>query len=163
MSSTHAGPSIDPYTDLDAWIDANWDPDIPLARWWARLAEAGLTVPHWPREHLGLGAPRSRVAEVARALRRHRVPGPPAGLGLMLAGPPRLEHGDADQCARYLADIAYGRANWCQLFSEPGAGSDLAGVRTRAVPDGDGWVVHGQKVWTSNGQLADLGMLLART
>jgi alkylation response protein AidB-like acyl-CoA dehydrogenase len=149
--------------DLDKWIAESWDPDLTVEQWWARLAEARLTVPHWPAEYLGSGSSRSAGLQVNRALRRHRLPGPPAGLGLMLAGPTLLEHGDSDQCRRYLPDIVYGRTNWCQLFSEPEAGSDLASVRTRAVRDGDGWVVHGQKLWTSNGQLADYGMLLART
>jgi len=74
-----------------------------------------------------------------------------------------LEHGSAEQCRMYLPDIVYGLSNWCQLFSEPEAGSDLANIRTRAVRDGEGWRIYGQKLWTSNGHLADLGMLLART
>jgi alkylation response protein AidB-like acyl-CoA dehydrogenase len=161
VSST--GSATDQMDDLDAWIDSHWDPDRTLAEWWAELAAAGLTVPHWPAQYFGTGSGRGRINAIARALKRRGLPGPPAGLGLMLAGPTLLEHGDDAQRERYLADIVYGRTNWCQLFSEPGAGSDLAGVRTKAVrePDGD-WVVHGQKVWTSNGQLADYGMLLAR-
>jgi alkylation response protein AidB-like acyl-CoA dehydrogenase len=159
-SSPESAPAV---TDLDSWIEANWDPDATLADWWAALAAARLTVPHWPAQYLGAGAERDRVTDIARVLRRHRVPGPPAGLGLMLAGPTLLEHGDDEQRDRYLPDIVLGRTNWCQLFSEPEAGSDLASVRTRAARDGDGWVVHGQKLWTSNGQLADFGMLLART
>jgi alkylation response protein AidB-like acyl-CoA dehydrogenase len=161
VSSTRS--ATDPVDDIDAWIDSHWDPDRTLAEWWAELAGAGLTVPHWPAQYFGTDAGRGRVTAIARALKRRGLPGPPAGLGLMLAGPTLLEYGDDAQRERYLADIVYGRTNWCQLFSEPGAGSDLAGVRTKAVrePDGD-WVVHGQKVWTSNGQLADYGMLLAR-
>jgi alkylation response protein AidB-like acyl-CoA dehydrogenase len=154
-------PRTDPWTD--AWIDTHWDPDRTLGQWWTELAEARLTVPHWPAQYFGADAERGRVGAIARALKRRGLPGPPAGLGLMLAGPTLLEHGDDTQRERYLSDIVHGRTNWCQLFSEPGAGSDLADVRTRAVPDGAGWVVHGQKVWTSNGQLADYGMLLART
>jgi alkylation response protein AidB-like acyl-CoA dehydrogenase len=152
-----------PTSDLDAWIDSHWNPDRTLAEWWTELAEARLTVPHWPVAYFGGASDRGRVGQVMRALRRRGVPGPPAGLGLMLAGPTLLEHGDTAQCDRYLSDIVHGRTNWCQLFSEPDAGSDLANVRTRATRDGDGWVVHGQKLWTSNGHLADFGMLLART
>ncbi|MDI1291101.1 MAG: acyl-CoA dehydrogenase family protein [bacterium] len=151
--------------DLDAWIEGNWDPDLTVEQWWTLMAESGLTVPHWPAEYYGKAQDPRAVRAVSKALRRHRTLGPPAGLGLMLSGPTILEHGTPEQCARYLPDIVLGRANWCQLFSEPEAGSDLANVRTTAVrdPDGDGWLVQGQKVWTSNGQLADYGMLLART
>ncbi len=157
------GSATSALADLDGWIDANWDPDLTVEQWWACLAEARLTVPHWPVEHWGAGTHRGVQAEVGRALRSRGLPGPPAGLGLMLAGPTLLEHGSDAQCHRYLSDIVHGRSNWCQLFSEPEAGSDLANVRTRAERDGDGWRITGQKVWTSNGQLADYGMLLART
>jgi alkylation response protein AidB-like acyl-CoA dehydrogenase len=87
----------------------------------------------------------------------------PGGLGLMLAGPTIAFHGDDEQRGRYLRDIVTGQRAWCQLFSEPNAGSDLAGLQTRAVKDGEEWIVNGQKVWTSGGQVADLAMLIART
>jgi alkylation response protein AidB-like acyl-CoA dehydrogenase len=158
-----AGVSAGALTDLDNWIIVNWDPDLTIEQWWSRLAAARLTAPHWPVEYGGSGASRSSMARVAEALRSRGLPGPPAGLGLMLAGPTLLEHGTEDQCRRYLPDILYGRTNWCQLFSEPDAGSDLAGVRTRARREESHWRVDGQKLWTSNGQIADFGMLLART
>jgi alkylation response protein AidB-like acyl-CoA dehydrogenase len=91
------------------------------------------------------------------------VLGPPMGLGLMLAAPTIAAHGDPEQQQRFIRRIVDGTDAWCQLFSEPGAGSDLAGLQTKAVRDGDEYVITGQKVWTSGGQHADWGMLIART
>ena len=86
----------------------------------------------------------------------------PAG-GPLLVAPTIATHGTQEQIETYVREIVTGQKGWCQLFSEPQAGSDLAGLQTRAVRDGDEWVINGQKVWTSGGQSADLGMLLART
>ena len=88
---------------------------------------------------------------------------PPGGLGLLMAAPTILTHGTPDQIARHVPPILDGQVNWCQLFSEPGAGSDLAGLTTRAERDGDRWIINGQKVWSSMAMQADYGMLLART
>ncbi|MGH9274353.1 MAG: acyl-CoA dehydrogenase family protein, partial [Acidimicrobiales bacterium] len=89
--------------------------------------------------------------------------GAPAGLGLMLAAPTIATHATQEQIDVYVRDIVTGQKAWCQLFSEPGAGSDLAGLQTKAIKDGEEWIITGQKVWTSGGQVADLGMLIART
>jgi alkylation response protein AidB-like acyl-CoA dehydrogenase len=146
-----------------AWLKDNWDPELTLAEWWERLADSGWAVPTWPEEWFGRGLTGDLAAVVARELREAGAVGPPAGLGLMLAGPTIVAHGSDEQKRRYLRPIVTGQEAWCQLFSEPGAGSDLASLQARAVKDGDEWVVNGQKVWTSGAQVADLGMLLART
>ncbi|MGV0719949.1 acyl-CoA dehydrogenase family protein [Mycolicibacterium elephantis] len=146
-----------------SWFERNWDPDLTTGQWWQRLAESGWGLPRWPREWYG----RSYSASEARAVDEERVAagalGPPAGLGVALAAPTILAHGTTQQKERYLWPIATGEHAWCQLFSEPGAGSDLAAVQTRAVRRGDDYVVSGQKVWTSNAHHADFGLLIART
>ena len=140
-----------------------YSPEITLAEWWDRLCESGWAVPTWPEEWLGKGLPGAAARTVTDELRAANVPGPPAGLGLLLAGPTILTHGTDEQKARYLRPIVNGQEAWCQLFSEPGAGSDLASLQTKALRDGDEWIINGQKVWTSGAQTADFGMLLART
>jgi alkylation response protein AidB-like acyl-CoA dehydrogenase len=128
------------------------------------LADGGWAVPTWPVEHGGMGATGERLAMVQQELARFEVPDLyPFLVGLALVGPTLLEHGDDAQRARWLPPIKDGREIWCQLFSEPDAGSDLAGLATRARRDGDEWVVDGQKVWTSRGHYARWGLLLARS
>ena len=100
---------------------------------------------------------------VNSAIAEHGAIGPPAGLGVLLAGPTIAAHGNERQKQEDLLRILNGQDAWCQLFSEPGAGSDLAGLQTKAIKDGDEWIVTGQKVWTSTAQLCNLGMLIART
>jgi alkylation response protein AidB-like acyl-CoA dehydrogenase len=149
--------------EVSAWLAANWDPDLTVGEWWERLAESGWAVPAWPEEWFGRGLSRDLAAVVTDEIRKAGAIGPPAGLGLLLAGPTIIAHGTDEQKKRWIRPIVTGQAAWCQLFSEPGAGSDLAGLQTRAVRDGDEWVVTGQKVWTSGGHFADMGMLIART
>ena len=100
---------------------------------------------------------------VNEAITEHGAIGPPAGLGYLLTAPTIVAHGNDRQKREDLLRILNGQDAWCQLFSEPGAGSDLASLGTKAVKDGDEWIVTGQKVWTSTAQLTNLGMLLART
>jgi len=149
--------------EFRAFLAEQWDPDLTLAEWWDRLGTSGWAAPTWPEEWFGRGLGRDAVAIVADELRAAGAVGPPSGLGLLLAGPTILAHGTDEQKARYLKPIVTGQEGWCQLFSEPGAGSDLASLQTKAERDGDEWIVNGQKVWTSGGQAAELGMLLART
>ncbi|HZU73533.1 MAG TPA: acyl-CoA dehydrogenase family protein [Acidimicrobiales bacterium] len=153
----------DVVAEVTAWLEANWDPDLTVGEWWQRLGESGWAAPSWPEDWYGKGLSREESVRVGSAIADFGALGAPGGLGLLLAGPTIATHGNDEQKRRYLRDIVTGQKAWCQLFSEPGAGSDLAGLQTRAVQDGEEWVVNGQKVWTSGGQIADLGMLLART
>src|SRR3954447_4564626 len=153
----------DVVAQVTEWLEENWDPDLTVGEWWERLGLSGWGAPTWPEEWYGKGLGRSDAALVQRAISEHGALGAPGGLGLMLAGPTIIAHGTDEQKERYVRDIVTGKKAWCQLFSEPGAGSDLAGLQTRAIKDGEEWIVNGQKVWTSGGQVADLGMLLART
>src|SRR3954469_15449388 len=163
IDRTGAPGTDDPTEELGRWLESNWDPDLTVGEWWDRLGNAGWSAPSWPTEWYGRGLSREDAVRTGRVLADHGALGPPGGLGLLLAGPTIVTHGTDDQKRAYLRDIVTGQKAWCQLFSEPGAGSDLAGLQTRAVKDGDEWVVEGPKVWTSGGGGADLGMLIART
>jgi alkylation response protein AidB-like acyl-CoA dehydrogenase len=149
--------------ELKEWLAENWDPDLTVAEWWERLGTSGWGVPMWPVEWFGKSLSRGEAVRVQTTIANYGALPAPGGLGLLLAGPTITVHGTDEQKQRYLRDIVTGQKGWCQLFSEPGAGSDLAGLQARAVKDGDEWIVNGQKVWTSGGQVADLGMLIART
>jgi alkylation response protein AidB-like acyl-CoA dehydrogenase len=149
--------------EVRAFVKEAWDPAISMEEWWSRLADSGWGAPTWPVNWYGRGLAGPDAAAARAALTEAGVPGPPSGLSVGLAGPTIIAHGTDDQKGRYLRPIISGEVAWCQLFSEPGAGSDLASLQCRAVRDGDEWVINGQKVWTSGGQIADLGMLLART
>src|SRR5688500_17255780 len=153
----------DVLAEFRSWLDQNWDPDLTVAEWWERLGLAGWSAPTLPENAYGHGLSRSDSAKVMAELTKHGALGPPGGLGLLLAAPTIATHGSQEQIDLYVRDIVTGQKAWCQLFSEPGAGSDLAGLTTKAVKDGDVWVINGQKVWTSAGQVADMGMLIARS
>ena len=145
------------------WVSGAWDPAITVAEWWQRLSAAGYCSPMLPESMGGRGMSRPEAMAVNQALAAAGAIGPPMGLGLMLAAPTIAAHGSPEQTREFLPSILDGTVAWCQLFSEPSAGSDLAGLQTKAVRDGDEWIITGQKVWTSGGQYADMGMLIART
>lgn len=153
----------DALDELDAWLDANWDPDLTVADWWELLGLSGWAAPSLPTNAYGKDLSRNEAIAVSQRISRRGALGAPGGLGMLLAAPTIATHGTADQIHRFIRPIVTGAQAWCQLFSEPGAGSDLAGLGTKATKDGDEWVVNGQKVWTSAGQIADMGMLIART
>jgi len=127
-----------------------------------QLAEAGYVAPHWP-EPWGLGADPIHQLIIDDELRRAGVQRPVNTIGIGWAGPTIIHAGTEEQKERYLLPMLAGEEIWCQLFSEPGAGSDLANLGTRAVRDGDVYVVNGQKIWTSFGHVAKFGILIART
>ena len=149
--------------ELQTWLEENWDPDLTVAEWWERLGLAGWSAPSLPENAYGRGLSRNDAGRVAETIGAHGALGAPGGLGLLLAAPTIATHGTQDQIDLYVRDIVTGQKAWCQLFSEPVAGSDLAGLQSKAEQDGDEWIVNGQKVWTSSGHVADLGMLIART
>jgi alkylation response protein AidB-like acyl-CoA dehydrogenase len=164
MSSTATAPTTtDPIDELRGWLDQNWNPNLSVAEWWERLGLEGWAAPILQVDCYGRGLSRGDAIRVARVIAEFGALAAPIGLGLALAAPTIATHGTRAQVERYVRDIVTGQRAWCQLFSEPGAGSDLAGLATRAVRDGDVWIVNGQKVWTSGGDFADFGMLLART
>jgi len=132
--------------------------------WQRKLAEAGLAGVTWPAELGGQGMGPIEQVIVNQEISRASVPGILDVIGVGMLGPTIIAHGTEDQKSRYLGPMLHGDEVWCQLFSEPAAGSDLAGVQTRAKQTDDGdWVLNGQKVWTTNAQFAAYGLLLART
>jgi alkylation response protein AidB-like acyl-CoA dehydrogenase len=131
--------------------------------WQRRLYDAGWAAPNWPREYGGRGASLTEQAIYFEELGRARTPMAANVLGLLLGGPTLMVWGSDEQKERYLAPILSGEEIWCQGFSEPDAGSDLAALKTRAVKDAEDWVVTGQKVWTSGAQHSKWCMLVART
>ncbi|MGA7416778.1 MAG: acyl-CoA dehydrogenase family protein, partial [Acidimicrobiales bacterium] len=134
-----------------------------LRRWQASLAAGGWVGVAWPVAYGGRGAGPNEHFILQEELARARAPEMVGRIGLNLAAPTLLAHGTDEQKDRWLSRIRTADDLWCQLFSEPGAGSDLAGVSTRAARVEGGWLVNGQKVWTSYAQFADWGVCLART
>ncbi len=154
-------------SELREFLAANPPPagtgfDVELD-WQQTLAADGWVAPHWPERFGGRSATLADYAIYVTELADAGAPQVANRVGVSHAGPTLLEHGNDDQRSRWLPPILSGDEIWCQLFSEPDAGSDLAAVSTRAERDGDGWRVSGQKVWTSYADRAAFGILLART
>jgi alkylation response protein AidB-like acyl-CoA dehydrogenase len=169
--------------EVRSWLDANaklkGDDEVRLSpmasfrddpasiaeakRWQVQLAEAGLAGVHWPVEYGGRGASLLDATVLAEELNRYDVPAGLFSIGIAMIGPTIIAHGDDEQKDRHLGPMLRGEEMWCQLWSEPDAGSDLAGLRSRAVRDGDEFVIDGQKVWTSGAHYCDLGLGIFRT
>jgi alkylation response protein AidB-like acyl-CoA dehydrogenase len=154
LQENHPGP--EPEAGLDEIM-------VFRREWQLKLHEAGWAGISWPKEYGGRGATMIEQAIFAAEATRQEAPAPANVLGLAMGGPVVIAHGTDEQKARYLEPILTGEEIWCQGFSEPESGSDLASLKTRAVKDGDEWVVSGQKVWTTFAQYAKWCMLVART
>ncbi|MFN4287106.1 MAG: acyl-CoA dehydrogenase family protein [Brevundimonas sp.] len=146
------------------WGGRKWQFRSPGEKLWLeRMAARGWTAPEWPREYGGGGLSREEAKVLASEMRRIKARPPLASFGIWMLGPALLAFGTEEQKRRFLPPIVRGEIRWCQGYSEPGAGSDLAGLKTRAEDRGDHWIVNGQKVWTSYADKADWIFCLVRT
>ena len=170
-------------TEVRAWIDANAPKHLrePLSQagfgsgpqgfdtmaeakaWQKKKAEAGWACLHWPKEYGGRGATPIERVIWGQEEGVYSALGGTFIIGHGMCGPTMMTYASEDQKRRFLPPLAAGEEIWCQLFSEPAGGSDLAGLRTRAEPDGDDWIINGQKIWTSGAQYSDWGILITRT
>jgi len=165
--------------EVRAWLEANFPPALKNAGpprvdenevptpdrelWRKRMGEKGWGVPTWPTQYGGGGLSPEQSRIVQQELARLGAYNPIGGMGVMMFGPTLLEYGTPEQKARHIPPIVRADIRWCQGFSEPGAGSDLASLQTKAEDKGDHWLVNGQKVWTSGAQWADWCFCLVRT
>ncbi len=145
------------------WFHGAWDPELSLIEWRERLVDSGWAVPSWSARWHGRDLPAWADRVAHQTIKDEGGVATPLGGGMGLAAPTIYDHGSDDVKARFLRPTLTGELLWCQLFSEPVAGSDLAGLKTTAVLDGEEWIVNGQKVWNTSAHHADYGILVART
>ena len=146
------------------WEDAHLVYSKPEAGvWLEKMAEKGWVAPTWPREFGGGGLDSEHAQVLSEEMKRIKATAPSSGMGLTMIGPTLLEFGSEEQKQRHIPKICDGSVRWCQGYSEPGAGSDLAALQTKAVIEGDEFVINGQKIWTSGAQYADWMFALVRT
>ena len=165
-------------TDVRGWLDTNCPPGArgafdmmegpgernkDMETWLARCIERGFTAPTWPKQYGGGGMAPLEARVLAQEMAQIRARPPTMGMGLSMIGPTLLEFGSEEQRLRHLPAIVRGELRWCQGYSEPSAGSDLAALRTRAEDKGDHFLINGQKIWTSGAQWADWMFALVRT
>jgi len=152
-----------PALTFDESMTARSAPSADETLWQERLAAKGWSVPTWPRQYGGGGLGQAEARVVQEEMNRIGANNPMAGMGTSMIGPTLLEYGTEEQKQRHLPRIVKGEVRWCQGYSEPGAGSDLASLQTKCEDAGDHWVVNGQKIWTSGAHLADWCFCLVRT
>lgn len=150
-------------SEVAEWFEQAWDPALSLVEWRTILLESGWAVPSWSTEWFGQGLPAWTDGVAHATIREAGGVAVPLGAGMSLAAPTIYEHGSDDLKQRVLRPTITGELDWCQLFSEPGAGSDLAGLKTTAVLDGDQWTLNGQKVWNTSADHADMAIVVARS
>src|SRR5258707_5608787 len=149
-------------SEVGAWLEASWNPDYGLVEWRTKLCESGWGAPHWPKQWYGRDLPVAFNSVVDEEFARIGAIGVAKAGIRTLAAATILAHGTDLHKEKYLKRILTGEDTWCQLFSEPGSGSDLAGAVTRADKRGNKWVINGQKVWTTSAHKAQWGLTLAR-
>ncbi|MFT6753981.1 MAG: alkylation response protein AidB-like acyl-CoA dehydrogenase [Candidatus Azotimanducaceae bacterium] len=146
------------------WEDAHEVYNSNDAKSWLKaMADRGWTAPMWPKEYTGGGLSREEAQVLAQEMGRIKAVAASTGMGLSMIGPTLLEIGTEAQKQRHIPKIVSGEIRWCQGYSEPGAGSDLANVQSKAIVDGDNFVINGQKIWTSGAQYADWMFAIVRT
>ncbi|HKA56426.1 MAG TPA: acyl-CoA dehydrogenase family protein [Candidatus Binatia bacterium] len=149
--------------------EGNWGgrratyPNPDMKAWLKVMAERGWTAPEWPTQYGGGGLSKAEAKVLREEMAALKLPAPLVGFGLTMIGPTLLEYGTEEQKREHLSRIVRGEIRWCQGYSEPGSGSDLASLQTRAVLQGDHYVITGQKIWTSYANLSDWMFLLVRT
>src|SRR5579862_9202139 len=175
------GGDIDAFrADARAWLEANFPPslkgksgmayiedanpdDADIKAWTKAMGEKGWGVPTWPQAYGGGGLSQAEARVLQQEMNRVGAWNPVGGMGTMMFGPTLLEYGNEEQKQKHIRAIAKQEVRWCQGFSEPGAGSDLASLSTKAEDKGDHFLVNGSKIWTSGGQWADMCFCLVRT
>ena len=151
------------HREVTQWLSEHWDPNMDLLAWRSLVADSGWGAPSWPTDYYGKDMSPQEASIVEGAFADFGAVGAAQSGVRMLAAVTLLAHGSHEQKQKYLRGILTGEDQWCQLFSEPGSGSDLAGATTRADLRGDEWIVNGQKVWNTSAHHAQYGLLLART
>ena len=153
-ASLKAGNQVEDFANID-FLQAGKD-------WQKKKYDAGWAMLHWPKEYGGIAASAIERIIWSEEESKFSVPRGIFEIGLGMCGPVMMEYASEEQKSRYLPPMAEGSEIWCQLFSEPSAGSDVAGLRSKAVQDGDKWIINGQKVWTSGAHFSDYGILVVR-